>query len=160
MDYQSGNRQNGPGNGYNPYNPYNPYNTPLQPVPVRPRGESLATASMVLGIISLVSLLLLQISIPLLVGSLGIVLAILSKGNAKKAVGRAKAGMICCIVSLSLDIVLCVSAIWLVFSLPNLSPELKEEVNKACEETYGVSYDEMMDEMMDEINDIWNDTGY
>jgi len=160
MDYQPGNPQNGPGNGYNPYNPYNPYGAPLQPVPVKPRGEGLATASMVLGIISLISLLLLHISIPLLLGSLGIVLAILSKGNAKKTVGRARAGMICCIVSLTLDIVLCISAVWLVFSLPNLSPKLKEEVNKTCEENYGVSYDEMMDEIMDEFNDIWNDTDY
>ena len=146
MDYQPNNPQGGPGNGYNPYNPYNPYGAPLQPVPMRPKGDSMATASMILGIITLASMLILQFTIPFLLAGIGIILAILSRGSAKRLAGKAKAGLIWCIVGLSLDIVLCVSAVWLVFALPHLSPELKEEVNKACEEQYGVSYDEMMED--------------
>lgn len=154
MDYQHNNPQGGPGGGYNPYNnnPYNPYGTPMQPVPVKPKGSGMATASLVLGIITLVSLLLLRLSMPFLLGGVGIILAILSKGSARKMTDKAKAGMICCITGLALDVVLCVSAVWLVFSLPKLSPELTEEVNKICEEQYGVSYDEMMEE----IYDMWN----
>lgn len=146
MDYQPNNPQGGPGNGYNPYNPYNPYGTPLQPVPMKPKGDSMATASMILGIITLASMLILQFTIPFLLGGVGIILAILSRGSAKRLAGKAKAGLICCIVGLSLDIVLCVSAVCLVFALPHLSPDFQEEVNKACEEQYGVSYDEMMEE--------------
>lgn len=164
MDHQPNNPQGGPGGGYNPYNnnpynnnpynnnPYNPYGAPIRPVPVKTKGDSMATVSMILGIITLVSLLLLRVSIPFLLGGVGIILAILSKGGAKKMVGKAKAGMICCITGLTLDVVLCVSAVWLVFSLPKLSPELTEEVNKICEEQYGVSYYEMMEE----IYDMWD----
>lgn len=164
MDYQPNNPQGGPGGGYNPYNnnpynnnpynnnPYNPYGAPLPPVPVKTKGDSMATVSMILGIVTLVSLLLLRLSMPFLLGGVGIILAILSKGGARKMIGKAKAGMICCITGLVLDVVLCVSAVWLVFSLPSLSPELTEEVNKICEEQYGVSYDEMMEE----IYDMWD----
>lgn len=159
MDYQPNNPQGGPGGGYNPYNnnpynnnPYNPYGAPLSPAPVKPKGDSMATASMILGIITLVSLLLLRLSMPFLLGGVGIILAILSKGGTRQMIGKAKAGMICCITGLALDVVLCVSAVWLVFSLPRLSPELTEEVNKICEEQYGVSYYEMMEE----IYDMWD----
>ena len=164
MDYQPGNPQNGPGNGYNPYNnpynnnpynnPYNnnPYGAPMQQMPVRQKGDGMPTAAMALGIISLVSLLFLQVSIPFFLGGVSIILAILSRGSAKKMIGKAKAGLTCGIIALALDIAFCVFAVWLVFALPTLSPKLKEEVNKACEEQYGVSYDEMMEE----IYDMWN----
>ena len=142
MDYQPQNPQGGP----NGYPPYPPYGAPMQPYLGRPKGDSMATASMILGIITLASMLILQFTIPFVLGGIGIVLAILSRGSAKHLAGKAKAGLICCIAGLSLDIVLCVSAVCLVFALPHLSPELKEEVNKACEEQYGVSYDEMMEE--------------
>ena len=154
MDYQPNNPQGGPGNGYNPYNPYNPYGTPLQPAPVKPRGEGMATASMILGIITLVSLLLLRLFMPLMLGGVGIILAILSKGSARKMIGKAKAGMICCITGLVLDVVLFVSAIWLVFALPRVAPELMDDVNKICEEQYGVSYDDMMEEIYDMIDNF------
>lgn len=175
MDYQPNNPQGGPGGGYNPNNnnpygggpynnnpygggPYNngpyhnPYGSPLQPSPLKAKGENMASASLVLGIITLGSLLLLRLSMPFLLGGVGIILAILSKGGARKMIGKAKAGLICCITALALDIAFCVFAVWLVFSLPKLSPSLTEEVNKICEEQYGVSYDEMMEE----ICDMWD----
>lgn len=148
MDYQPQKPQGGPNNGYNPY----PYGVPVRPMPLKPKGQSMATASMVLGIITLASLLLLRITVPFLLGGIGIILAILSRGGAKKMIGRAKAGMICCITGLCLDVALCTFAVWLVFALPSISPELTDEVNKMCEQQYGVSYDEMMEE----IYDMWN----
>lgn len=147
MNHQPQNPQGGWGGGYPPY----PYGMPAQPLPPKPKGEGMAAASMVLGIITLAGLVLLRVTLPFLLGGVGIILAILSRGSAKKMPGRAKAGLICCITGLCLDIVFCVFAVWLVFALPTLSPELTEEVNKACEEQYGISYDEMMEE----IYDMW-----
>lgn len=168
MDYGPNNPQGTPGGGYNPYNnnPYNgnnpyggnpypnnnPYNPYGMPVPMKTKGDKMATAALILGIITLASLLLLRLSMPFLLGGVGIILAILSKGGARKMIGKAKAGMICCITGLVLDVAFCVFAVWLVFSLPRLSPELTDEVNKICEEQYGVSYEDMMEE----IYDMWN----
>lgn len=153
MDYQPQNPQSSQNGGYNPY----PYGVPVQPIPPKPKGHGMATASMVLGIIALASLLLLRVTVPFLLGGIGIILAILSRGGAKKMTGRAKAGMVCCITSLCVDVAFCAFAVWLVFALPKVAPELTEEVNKICEEQYGVSYDEMMDEIykmwdIDEMN--------
>lgn len=152
MDYQPQNPQGGQNGGYPPY----PYGMPVRPMPPRPKGQSMATASMVLGIISLASLLLVRITIPFLLGGIGIILAILSRGSAKRMISRAKAGLICCIAGLCLDIVFCAFAVWLVFALPSISPELTDEVNKMCEQQYGVSYDEIMEE----IYDMWNMDDY
>lgn len=157
MDYQPGNPQGGPG-GYNPYNPYNnPYGAPFMPAPVRHKGESMATASMVLGIISLISLLFLQITIPFFLSGVAIILAILSRGGDRKLPGRAKTGLICSIIALGLDILFFILAIWLAFILPFRSPAFHQELNKACEEQYGASYDEIMDEFMEGLEEMWKD---
>lgn len=154
MDYQPHNPQGGPGNGYNPYNPYNPYGAPLQPAPMKHKGDSMAAASMILGIIALVSLLLLRVSMPFILGGVGITLALLSRGGTRKLSGKAIAGIICCISGLVLDVVLCITAVWLVFALPRVAPDLVDEVNKVCEEQYGVSYDEIMEEIYDMLDEF------
>ncbi len=166
MDYQPGNQQNGPGGGYNPYNPYNPYGAPIMPAPVRHKGEGMAVASMILGIISLVSLLFLQVTIPFLLGGVSIILAILSRGGEKKLPGKATAGIICSSSALVLAVLFCIFAIWAAFVLPNRSPEFRKELNKACEQQYGVTYDELIEELEDiwegeaPDTDIWNDLNY
>ena len=165
MDYQPGNPQNGPGNGYNPYNnpynnnpyhnnPYNnPYGAPMQQLPVRHKGEGMVVAAMILGILSLASLLFLQIAIPFLLGSVSIVLAILSRGGLKKLLGKAKAGLICSAAAIGLDTAFCVLALWITFILPNHSPEFREELNRVCEQQYDVSYDEIVEE----LGNVWRD---
>lgn len=151
MDYQPQNPQGGPNGGYNPY----PYGVPVQPMPPKSKGDGMATASMVLGIITLASLLLLRVTVPFFLGGIGIILAILSKGGARKMISKAKAGMICCITALGLDIAFFAFSFWLVFSFLPTSPELTEEVNKIYEEQYGISYDEIMEK----IYDMWNIDG-
>ena len=164
MDYQPGNPQNGPGNGYNPYNnnpypnPYNnPYGAPMRPESFRTKGEGMANAAMILGIISLASLFFLQLTLPFMISGVGIVLALLSRGGAKKMIGKAKAGLICCTTALALDLALFIGVIWLILSFQNLSPAFQQEFNETFEKTYGTTYDEMIDEMMDEFEDIWDD---
>lgn len=163
MDYQPGNPQGGPGGGYNPYHPYNPYGAPL--MPVRHKGDSMATVSMVLGIISLVSLVLLRVTVPFFLGGISIILAILSRGSAKKLLSRAKTGLTCSIIALALDVVFCIFAVWIAFVLPNQSPRFRQELNKVCEQQYGVTYDELIDGLEDMWegdmdNNIWDDLEY
>lgn len=79
MDYQPQNPQGGYPGGPYPY----PYGMPAQPIPPKPKGFGMATASMVLGIISLSSLLLLRMAIPFLLSGIAIILAILSRGGQK-----------------------------------------------------------------------------
>lgn len=151
--YTNTNPYNTPYNNGNPYhNPYGngyPYGNVNAAIvnPVRNKGEGMATAAMVLGIISLISLVLLRIYIPFLLGGVGIILAVLSKGSAKKMAGKAMAGLICCITGLVLDIAICIFSVYLVFALPDIMPEMVNEVNQMCEDRYGITYDEMLDEL-------------
>ena len=112
----------------------------------------MATAAMVLGIISIACLFFMQIYVPFITAGIGIVLAVLSKGQARKMLGKAKAGLTCCIVGLAMDILLCVGSVYLVINLPKLMPDMVEEVNEMCEEEYGISYYELMDE----LENLWN----
>lgn len=164
MDWQNqnGNPYNNSGNPYgnNPYNNGNPYNNnpypngnqPLRPIPVKPKGDSMATAALILGILSLIFLVFMQVYIPFITASIGITLGILSKGNVRKMLGKAKAGITCCIIGLAADILLCAGSVYLVVNLPTLMPEMVNEVNEMCEEEYGFSYYELMDE----LDNIWN----
>ena len=112
----------------------------------------MATAAMVLGIISIACLFFMQIYVPFITAGIGIVLAVLSKGQARKMLGKAKAGLTCCIVGLAMDILLCAGSVYLVINLPKLMPDMVEEVNEMCEEEYGISYYELMDE----LENLWN----
>ncbi len=163
--YNNANHNNAnPYNNYNPYNNTNPYPNPYyngNPYgyigakilsPQKNKGEGMATAAMILGIISLISLLLLHFYMPFLLGGVGIILAVLSKGKAKKMLGKARAGLICCITGLALDVTICVFSVYLVFALPDIMPEMVDEVNKMCEEQYGMTYEELMDE----IYEVWD----
>lgn len=160
MDWQNQNgnpRNNGnPYNNGNSYNNGNPYNNngswQYRPAPVKSPGDGMAAAAMVLGIISIASLFFMQIYVPFITAGVGIVLAVLSKGSAPNMLGRAKAGITCCIVGLAMDILLCVGSVFLVINLPKLMPDMVEEVNEMCEEEYGISYYELMDE----LENMWN----
>ena len=71
-----------------------PYGYPYPPSYKMP-GKSLATASMILGIISILSTILMTLYIPMILGSIAIVLAILSKGSKNNMPGQATAGIVC-----------------------------------------------------------------
>jgi hypothetical protein len=139
----------------NPYDNGNPYNDnnswQYHSAPAKPRGDGLATAALILGVMSVLSLFLMQLYIPFIAGGIGIILAILSKGSARKLSGKAKAGITGCTVGLVLDILLCVGSVYLLFNLPTLMPDMVDEVSEMCEDRYGISYEELMDEINDMI---------
>lgn len=81
----------------------------------QPNGMS--TASMVLGIISLVSSCCLYISIP--AGAVGIILALLSKGADTNMGSRAKTGLITSILGLVITITLIIVAFFSLNSMGN-----------------------------------------
>jgi hypothetical protein len=147
MDWQN---QNPYDNG-NPYNDNNPYQNndgwQYRSAPPKAKGDGMATAALILGVMSVLSLFLMQLYIPFIAGGIGIILAILSKGSTRKLSGKAKAGVTGCTVGLVLDVLLCVGSVYLVFNLPKIMPDMVDEVSEMCEERYGMSYEELMDEI-------------
>lgn len=116
--------------------------------------ESLATASFVIGIISLVSMLC---CCPFVFSAIGIVLALLSKGAEKTLRPRAKAGLIMSIIGIAVSLVLTAFTIALPVVMYTTNPEFRKNFDDAMvnsleqdEELYRQMYgDEAYDQMMD-----------
>lgn len=135
--------------GNQPDNPYgrnnqNPY-TGRRPSPSKPSGDSLAMAAMLLGILSVTTVFMLMFHFSMIFGSIGIVLAVLSKGRACQIVGKAKTGMFCAAIGIAISFSLCSSAFIALYT----NPVLMEQVNEVFEEWYGISYEDMMDTILD-----------
>lgn len=109
-------------------------------------GGSFATASMVLGIISIISSITFTVYPAFVLGSIAIVLALLSKGRRPKLPSKAQAGIICAIAGIVMNTVIVTACSVLLFT----SPEVRAEVNKTFEQQYGMSFDEMWEEIMED----------
>lgn len=119
--------------------------------------DSLATASFVMGILSLVSMLC---CCPFVFSAIGIVLALLSKGAEKTLRPRAKTGLILSIVGMVISVVLTVFTITLPLVMYRTNPEFRKNFDDAMvqsleqdEELFRQLYgDEAFDQMMDLFN--------
>ena len=136
------NNYNPNNNGYNNNRPYynrNAYNN-AEP------GGSFATAAMVLGIVSIVTSFTFTVYPPFIVGSIAIILAILSKGQRPNLLSKARTGVICAVIGLVMNTVIVITSMVLLFT----NPYVRAEVNKTFEKQYGMSFDEMWEEMMED----------
>lgn len=134
-------------NGYNNHpNNYPYYDRSSYQRPIADPGSSFATASMILGIISIVTSFTFTVYPAFVMGSIAIVLALLSKGRRPKLLSKATAGVICATCGLVINTVIVVICTVLLFT----DPDVKAEVNKTFEKQYGVTFDEMWDELMEE----------
>lgn len=134
-------------NSNNPYGPnnQNPYgNSDYRPGSSRPNGDSLAMAAMLLGILSIAMCFFLMFHLSLIFGSIGITLALLSKGRLPRIVGKAKTGMICAVTGVLCTCFLCTASFIALYT----NPELMDQVNEVFETQYGMSYEELMETLL------------
>ena len=94
--------------------------------------DRLATASMVLGIISIVSVLC---CCPFVFSAIGIVLALLSKGAEEKLRQRAKTGLALSITGIAVSLVLTAFTIIFPFVMYKTNPEFRKNFNVMMEES-------------------------
>ncbi len=116
-------------------------------------GSSMATAAMFLSLAAIFSIF--TIYLPLVFGSIAIILAILSKGYGKKLLPTAKVGISIGIGSISLILVIFASAVSLLLtssgdSLIKLGQQLDSQYEKQTgtqlEDIFGQSYEDIMKE--------------
>ncbi len=140
------------GNPYNNGNAYN-YNAYQHSYVITQKGDTLATASMVTGIIAVVSPLLIivfpfALYFPFIFGGISIILALLSKGAAAKMISKAKSGIICAAIGLVCNIALICTSFYLVFN----NAEFRQSFDDAFIEMYGMTFEEVMEEIMEGEN--------
>ncbi|MDE7285483.1 MAG: hypothetical protein K2N55_01380 [Lachnospiraceae bacterium] len=143
MDY---NRNN------NPYTPPNhPYDSNGQHQFVRNPGQTMAMISLILGIASIVTLF--SIYLPIILGSIAIVLAILSKGYGKKMLTTAKAGVGTAIGGMTLIVAIFGAIISLFLSMTGdelvefgrqIDQQFEQQTGMDIEKLTGTSYEEIM----------------
>ena len=147
--YQNGNPYSGNNQSQNnaPYGTGYPYyNRNAYQMPIAEPGSSLANASMILGIISIVTSFTFTVYPAFILGSIAVILALLSKGRRAKLISKARTGMICAVIGLITNTVLVTICSILLFT----NSDVRAEVNQTFEEQYGVSFDEMMEEIMED----------
>ncbi len=94
--------------------------------------EKLATAALVMGIISLVSILC---CCPFVFSAIGIVLALLSKGAEKSLRPRARTGLFLSIVGLVVSLLLTVATIVFPIVMYKTNPEFRKNIREAMEQS-------------------------
>ena len=122
-----------------------PYYTP----PTRHPGSSFATASMVLGILAILSAFTGTVFPPLVCGGLAIILGLLSKGNDKAMLPNAKVGILTAILGLVINILIVASAFLLLFTNADMQNDFRRQLNQYYEYFYGESFDDAWDEIED-----------
>lgn len=116
--------------------------------------NQMETASQICGIIAVISVFTMMIYPALVLGSLAIIFAILSRGSAKKLYDRAVTGIITGGIAIAVDIALLVASLAIIFS----NGPMKQQLNDACKQMYGQTFDDMLQDAMDgELNlDYYN----
>ena len=136
----------------NPYTqPNNQYNPNNQNQFIRNPGQTMAMVSLILGIASIFTIL--TVYLPLIFGSIAIVLAILSKGYGKKMLATAKAGIGTAIGGIALIAVVFGAVISLFLSLSGdqlvefgrqIDEMFEQQTGQDIEDIAGTSYEEIM----------------
>lgn len=124
--------------------PYNPYTNRNAPVPPRQNGDTLATAAMILGILAIVMCATFTLYPTFVLGSIGVVLALLSRGKATQSAARAKIGMICATAGILFNCLL----IGTTFHAIQTDPQVLEKANEVIKEQYGMTYEELIDAIL------------
>ena len=111
--------------------------------------DSLATASLVLGIISIVSILC---CCPFIFSAIGIVLALLSKGGEQVFRPRAKTGLILSIVGLVVSFVLVIVSI--------VFPVVMYKTNPEFRKNFIEQYRNVLEQDEDALRQMYGDDAY
>ncbi len=120
-----------------------PYYAP----PTRHPGSAFATASLVLGILAILSAFTGTVFPPIICGGLSIILALLSKGNDRAMLPNAKVGVLTAILGLIVNVLIVASSFLLLFTNPNMQEEFHDQLNQYYEYFYGESFDDAWDEI-------------
>lgn len=122
---------------------YPPYYTP----PTRHPGSGFATASMVLGILAVISAFFLPTYPPIICGGLSIILGLLSKGNDKAMLPNAKVGLLTGILGMVINVLIVGSIVVMIFTNPAYKQSFHDQLNQYSEYLYGESFDDMWDQI-------------
>lgn len=122
---------------------YPPYYTP----PTRHPGSGFAAASLVMGILSVLTAFLGTVFPPIVTAALAVLFALLSKGNDRVLLPNAKVGIVTAIGGFVVNILVVGSVIVLLFTNPDMKESFHDQLNRTYESLYGESFDDALDQL-------------
>lgn len=150
MDFNNNGNHMNNDHGINNHMGNTPHGYQYSP-PYAAPGQKLANAAMVLGIISILSTVLMTVYIPMILGTIAIVLAILSKGLKSRMAGQAMTGLICGAGGLIMNIGILISTLMFIFS----HPQLLQEAAKTYDTQFEILYGEPTEEIFGQSLEDW-----
>lgn len=145
QNYNQNYNQSPNGNqGGNPYN--NPYPGSPYPQPRKTPASGLVNAAFILGIAAIVSAFMMTVYFPFILGGISIVLALLSKGYDNKMAGSAKAGIVCSVIGLVVNILIVSVSFHTLFT----DERVFQQFDSLYEQIYGDSFTDTYKEMTGE----------
>jgi hypothetical protein len=112
-------------------------------------GMAMATASLLLGAASFFTAL--SVFLPLVLGSLAILFALLSKGYGHKMITQAKIGFFCGIGGICVTAVVFISSAAMLLKNPDMLIEIGQQYDAAMESMYGQSTEEIYGESFEDV---------
>lgn len=119
-------------------------------------GQNFAMIAMILGVGCLFTFF--TVYLPIVMGSLAVIFAILSKGYAKKMLLTAKIGMISAVSSLAILLSIIALLLTFIFSSSRemltgtgriLDQQIEDQMGGSSEDLFGISYEELMEQYAD-----------
>lgn len=101
-----------------------------------------AAASLILGVLALLSAFTMTIFPPILLGALSIILGILSRGNVKGLSGNALIGIVTASSALVINLAICTTSFYTFFHDPALQEQVISTVNETYEQLFGMDVSE------------------
>jgi hypothetical protein len=108
------------------------------------RANGFATASMVLGVCAILSAITMTIIPPMILGSLSIILGLLSRGDQKFPHNVALAGIITGACALIINIGIFVFSYQMIFQDPETTQLYWDTMNESYEQMLGISLDDLL----------------
>lgn len=123
--------------------------------PTHPTGQVMAAAAMMLGIASLSTCR--TPYLPIVLGCIGGILALLSKGFERKLSGSAKIGLLCSVSGIVVSFVLTIAYIIYLINNPEVLMDYGRQTDQMIQQVYGqtseilfgYSYENMMQQLID-----------
>lgn len=128
---------------------FNNHQVPKQTVPA----NYFITLSLVMGILSIVTAFVLwwTVYLPMFLGALGAIFAILSKGSDREFPPQSKIGFISGIVGITLNIAILITMFYFLLSDPTSKKMLIDTYKQTYESIYGETFDESISDTIDDI---------
>lgn len=122
---------------------------------VRPKKSAFSSASMILGIVALLSLT--TVFLPLPLAALGILFAVLAHRKGQKRETGSLVGLITSIIALIISVFTIITSLAMLPAMLK-NPEYRKQLDIVSEQLYGESFDDMVEELYGiDMDDLFED---